>query len=545
MFKKTILLPLFVAALWTAIFVFYVCKLDEKFNNHWGPFYDSMSYMNQVATVYWLEKDNGLFVTLTNILRGGQSTVILPWLFTAFYAALGVPLTRLYSVWILLPLYVASLWASAVYLRIFARFGLWQSLILAFMTVSFAGVFYYNGGIYDLRMDLAQALAWILACTTFIIARDKRNVGYWVCFGLSLTICCLFRATSLVYMIFFIPVILFDLVLLPDRIIYIKGYLIAGLILFVIAGIFFAINFQYLYFYYVVWNDDARSHLPLAESMHHITYVIDSIGRPAIAAAYILLAVNLLASRPFIKPLRRLNWIALIGFLAPVGFLVIKGAGLNPFVSMLSAPAFLLFAAAPLHGIDFVGRTTALVAPALRIALALAFVGANLFHTGMDGDLFMADKTRLLQLVDSLVAEARTIPRPLHVAIGYVGAIDSGAIRNVLLFDRNWKPGNDGSVRQGDLAIDFLPMPVANNFEWDQLRGTNDVERAHDLATRIATTANVLIAPEEGTFIPPRYPSFTQAFSLNREAIDLGHFKQVLAKLVIAQHDTVSLYVRP
>lgn len=47
--------------------------------------------------------------------------------------------------------------------------------------------------------------------------------------------------------------------------------------------LFYLINFDYLYYYYAIWNTDANANLPVAESIRHVYFTLDHIGSALIA----------------------------------------------------------------------------------------------------------------------------------------------------------------------------------------------------------------------------------------------------------------------
>lgn len=115
--------------------------------------------------------------------------------------------------------------------------------------------------------------------------------------------------------------------------------MIAGTIAVVLAGWFFVLRFDALY-NNVVWNTDANVHLPLAQSSRHFLNAAHLLWGPIFLAC---LAASLVVWRGFpgwravSAGLRVWPWELLLAAVMPAGFLMMRGAGLNPFVSMPSA----------------------------------------------------------------------------------------------------------------------------------------------------------------------------------------------------------------
>jgi hypothetical protein len=116
---------------------------------------------------------------------------------------------------------------------------------------------------------------------------------------------------------------------------------------------YFIFDFTYLNFYYVEQHADANAHLPLFSSVAHFKFAFDHLGVAVCVAALAFFLTVLWSRREMFRgrslgSLRDFDGKLLFMGSAPVLFLVMLGAGLNPFVSMPAVFGFLAFLLAPL-----------------------------------------------------------------------------------------------------------------------------------------------------------------------------------------------------
>src|SRR5262249_49155705 len=145
--------------------------------------------------------------------------------------------------------------------------------------------------------------------------------------------------------------------------------------------------FRALHYYYFVWNTAANENLPIGRSYAHLQILLgQNIGWPIIAFLGLSIVLAAIHRRAEGVPLwLALNWDALWLGASPLVFLILWGAGFNPFVSMLASGGLVIFGEAP-----WIGGTTmprpqwmnfTLVLSATVASLAMAATGiAN--HSG-------------------------------------------------------------------------------------------------------------------------------------------------------------------
>ena len=146
------------------------------------------------------------------------------------------------------------------------------------------------------------------------------------------------------------------MILSPRSLRIFAGAIVAAIMAIAICGWFYYRNFSFLKFYYVDWNQDANAHLKFTDSLRHYVNVMQHLGwmTPAFCLLFgmaTFFAVGpKLALRRLARPTRLLrdgHWAALYIGLAPVTMLVLRGAGLNPYVSMPACFGLLMFLLTP------------------------------------------------------------------------------------------------------------------------------------------------------------------------------------------------------
>jgi len=316
--------------------------LNRSFYSSHGPFYDSMAYFNQLAWVMQSTRENGLWFALKNSYS--TSTVFLPWLAGALLSYVVTEPNRMLGVAIQMPLIFLQLLTGY---RFFRAEGVsqWRAVLYSFPLISFPAVFFFNGGLGDFRMDLSQALAYGSFLAALMVARKRDSLAEWAFVGLAISIACLARATTPVYVSMVLgAAFLIDLRktgVAPT----LQRYLLASGVVVLLAGWFYLFNLEHLHYYYFIWNTDANARLPLRESVTHVRFAANHLGTSLLAALLLLmLAASPRLARDWRRYSPRINWIALVGALVPIAYLVFSGAGLNPFAAMAAVPGFILFA---------------------------------------------------------------------------------------------------------------------------------------------------------------------------------------------------------
>ena len=112
---------------------------------------------------------------------------------------------------------------------------------------------------------------------------------------------------------------------------------------------YFLFHFPFLYYYYAEWNLDANAHLSWGASVAHLAFAFQHLGWTMAVAAGLCFAASLWDNRKSFR-VSHLDWKLFYLGSAPVLFLVLRGAGLNPFVSLPAVFGWLLFLLAPVSG---------------------------------------------------------------------------------------------------------------------------------------------------------------------------------------------------
>jgi hypothetical protein len=350
---RTSFLPLSVLVVIVLSLGGYASWLNHQFYARQAPFFDSASYTNYLARVAGATQLDNLKDGLDVALNG--STTPLPGLEALALALLHVPIssTRQLGVWLQV-IWLLALAVSLFNYWLYARLrGLWSSVLLTLPFLFFAGIFKFNGGLPDFRLDLtlyillACASVWYLRTYSAPSAKDARLA--WLLAGAFVTLASLSRATAPVYWAVMAgPLLLIRLVLERGE----RKQLVLGvgwMILpsFAVALPYFVSHFSYLYYYYAQWNQDANARLPLEESMAHFRFAWQHVGWAMGSAGVLFFAAVLWDAR---GRAFHFDWKLLYLGSAPVLFLVFRGAGLNPFVCMPAIFGCLMFLFAPLKG---------------------------------------------------------------------------------------------------------------------------------------------------------------------------------------------------
>jgi len=336
-----------VAGVFAVAQLYYASWLNALYYEKNAPFYDSISYLDQLFRTWEATRDHGLLAGFKKSMSG---TTGLPFMLIPPISNFVVPSRTL-------AIALQSFWVFALYASLawfFIRHkgaGLIVGLSLPALFVSIAGIYYYNGGISDFRMDLQMYLCFGLAVVWFLIARDSKTAGSWFALGAICGLACLGRATAPVFLVLTLgPMVLVSwLTKRMDFADVCRATAYASVACIGVAGWFYIINWETLYYYYFIWNLDANAHLPLSQSVSHFRYAYASTGAIIIVAGLLLLILRAIAqwqASPLLKSPQAesktswfytIDWAIIFPALVPAGFLMARGAGLNPFVSMPSA----------------------------------------------------------------------------------------------------------------------------------------------------------------------------------------------------------------
>lgn len=477
---------------------------NQSFYSTYGAFYDSMGYFNQLAWVMQSTQDKGFWPAMEDSFS--HSTVFLPWLLGAALSYFTEPY-RILGVIIQMPLVMLQLLTGY---RFFISTGVsrWRAALYSLPLITYPAIFNFNGGLSDFRMDLSQALAYGSFLAALMVARKRDSLKEWIFVGFIISIACLFRATTPVY-IFVVLCAAFFLDLCRLGIVQsLQRYLLVGIVVIVLAGWFYLFNYEYLHYYYFVWNTDANARLPLESSVTHISFILKHIGSPLLIAFLTTLSVAALSLlKNFKKDLFNLNWIALIGTLVPACYLVLSGAGLNPFVSMVAVPGLILFS---LHlGESVHTATPTLVNRILSIVIAVALTVSMLTsikNSKKEISDWIPNKQGVVSLVDSIERDAESNGLD-HVMLTflYLGSVDEAVITNHLIYEERYKYRESGEVNKNRITLGMLKHGFLANADWMKISGNTDQERLDNVLKDSLYKVNYIVMADKGSDLPKHH----------------------------------------
>lgn len=490
---------------------FYCCQLNRQLYQHQSPFYDSLSYYEQLFRVMTLSREQG-FSAGFHEASFVTTTVSLPFIIAASIAPIVAP-SRAVGSWIqtgLLFLFLISLHSYLTTMR-----GLRPSTaMLGCLTFLGAGCLYFdNGGLSDFRMDLGLCLTFGITACLFLSARDQPTWWRFGLLGVAAGACCLSRATAPIYLLAALsPIVLLDLLgcsfkqplLFKVKIL---GYLFSCLIVLTVAGWFYFLNFDYLYFYYAVWNTDANAGIPWRETMKHPKMVLRCLGDslPALFLAWGLgLAVVSKTTTPpnfSVQPAgkhRTWDWEILWIGIAPIAILMARRAGINPFVGMPAVIGLILFFLIPVlrrleqHGSKNLHRYMWIC---LCLCLLVASARGSRRHQQRSNfDLMSAHHRLIDQILADNLPSGRT-----QICFGVVQLteLNTHSLYSTLLFDR---PNADRHLNH--VEIEGTEMTRAPIFgvpavaDWQRVFGTTDEEKITYLMQQAELKIDYLVIPD-------------------------------------------------
>jgi hypothetical protein len=541
--KITQLLVIFIISIFATI---YASWLNEIYYAKFGPFYDSLSYHGYMAKIMQGARDYGVLASISAGMH--NQTVLLPWIESSLLGAILTP-SRWNGVLIQFPYLLILLYSAYFYFIKVGRFSSTISAFLSLSIISFGSFFHYSGGYPDLRMDLSQALLFGASIATFLTAQYQEKLKPWIIFGLIVALACLVRATTPIYaLLSFGLVAIFNLCIYEKhRTDLLKKYFLVFLLVCVISGWFFIMNFDYLKFYYLVWNGDSTAKLPIKESIKHLDYVKMHLGNPAIVfIAFIFIAEIILAIRKNAHKKFQFNWRALYIAIIPISILILSGAGLNNYVSLIALPGILLFAITPIVYLEDVKRPVILLR---GYVFAIIFLGSYSIYSGYQSIPkvplpYLINMQAVNGLINEIEADTKTrgIQRAV-IEVTYVGGMHSGVFANSLIFDHQYKFKADG-YQKGNLWIGTMSPGLAQPQEWKSIAGVTDEEKIKTLIKEAVLGADYLVVPEEGTEIIGHLPISPYAFMFRDELIKTGHFVKIYGPIQVASNEIVSLYAK-
>jgi hypothetical protein len=554
--RRTPLLAVIVALACLAAGGFAVL-LNGRFYSRNQPFYDSMSYHEQVHRVMQRARSDGLGAALHEACR--SSTVCLPLALAAIASPFCDP-SRVVGIAIQVAELLFFAGTLLFYLRQVRGFDPWTAVLGIAPFLAWHCLYDFNGGLSDFRMDLSLALLTSTTVLWYVIAMTTGRMAHFLVLGCAAAATCLFRATAPVYIVLMLtPLAIADLIPAATRRQRLLGLALAAASATLGAAWFFVLNYRELHFYYVVWNTDANAHLPLRESLAHARFAIRHVGTAAAILALsfpIILGIESLLQRTrtapalptaSIGPLRpdwRIAWVGI----APILLLVTRGAGLNPFVSMPAAFGLTLFVMLPLAG-----PLRHHPSPQARIAITAVAVPCLLMagiqgwrsHRGGSVDSMAAHRAAL----DAIADDARRQGRDTAAyATTHCYYLNRGSLHNVAIFDHPDAVWVDATARLRGVALQPNScIDIAAQADWDRLPGTTDDEKLAHLLEAADRDLDYLAIPDEATtaFVAEHLPFNVinrHAVTLRQRLLDGGRWEPVSAAIRNGDHEVVTIY---
>jgi hypothetical protein len=516
----------------------YAVALNALFYAHYGPFFDSLSYDDVLANMELNAQSDGTVAALSGEIY--RSTVVYPWVLFAPFARFAIA-SRAVGVWI--QIFAAAWMQLAIFLYFLKVRGRTWAEAFAYSTVFvlIVAVFDSNGGLPDFRMDLLQYFLFTTVMANYLIVRRFRALGWWALLGLTTGLLCLGRATSPVYIV---PI--FGVCALVDLIADRKNHrqvlirwLLAGSVAAVVAGWFFVSNYNYLHSYYFVWNPDANARLPLSESVVHHRFALDHVGTTLLV---ILTLTALLTYASFAREHgtvaeRQLNWRPLLFSAVPLGYLVISGSGLNPFVSIVGVSGVMLFLLDPIDAAQtsLPRPISVLVVGALLVAgLLNAAAGIALNTRDVAAWIPRQDGIReVVQTITNAVAQSGQ-PRRFRYACLYTAELSQGGIFNTMFFDQHipFIKGPTAIIAGSKLAAFGLTTDLSVGSP--RVAGATDEELVDGIIQSAAKNVDFLVTSDSGTQMPTQVNINRLVTEINRRLMESREWEQVAGPITIS-----------
>ncbi|MEO8662089.1 MAG: hypothetical protein ABI693_26730, partial [Bryobacteraceae bacterium] len=303
-------------------------------------------------------------------------------------------------------------------------------------------------------------------------------------------------------------------------------------------------NYEHLRFYYFIWGADPNANLPLRQSLLHFERAGESIGIPLTVVAASMAIIQILQQRQWKSLDWRLAWLGI----APALLLALRGAGLNPFVSMPSAFGGLLFCLLPFRNQE-PWRPRPFFAALLVGACVLNAIQGGLAHHNPLG--IAPGMAAMKQAITLMHDDALQSHKPkVSFATAHSVGFSEGALRNVLVYDF-------GATLQGtDYVYDGIHFRVDHNWEFAPvvpLTWENDIAGATDDA-KLTTLVNFALNDIDYFFLPDQ-PSLdwmeknvsnyfinTKARAFQQRLLATGRWRPLGPPLVESPHEIVQLF---
>jgi hypothetical protein len=523
----------------------YAVHLNREFYRLHIPILDSCAYANNLAEVFTYAHTHGLAASLRAGAIGG--TVALPWVEALVLAPVLEP-SRELCVWLqwiwLLALALSLYW----YFTRYRNVPPWRAVCLTLPFAWFESALHWAGGLPDFRMDLSLYIFLALASVWFLMARESGSRGAWLLTGVAGSMACLARATAPVYLAVMLgPLLTAEFVRAPKSM---AKRLPLMAIPYAAALWFLVGNYAMLHFYYAEWSPDANRHLPLWQALSHGVFGLAHLGIPLLAAS-LAAFVSAARKRKRIEPLAidwRLAWLAA----SPALFLILRGAGLNPYVSMPCVFGVLMFAFFPwrdARGEEAVSRPVCALAVA---ACLLTAATAELPHP-LRG-VSSTHAAAMHSLIDRIVDDARARGlRDVYYGIPGIGDFHSCAFINTLIYDYRGRVESGGVLLPSGASLVFPDEAVfgaSDVFLWNRVvpGKTDALKMDYLVGAALARQRYLLLPDERGLEFLERKRSYDfcnlKVRELKRRLLATGRYALLGEPAEISAQEWIQVYVR-
>lgn len=537
----------------------YASWLNRQYYSTQAPFFDSAAYTNYLARIVGTTQITGAREGLAVALEA--TTAPLPGLETWLLASLHVPISsfRLLGIW-LQEIWVLTLALSLYFYWLHGRGrGAWTSALLTLPFLSFAGIFHFNGGLPDYRLDLALYLLLSTAAVWYLRTYSSQSPKHWLLAGAFLAFASVNRATAPVYWIIIVGPLLLVRFFTDDKRRLLMGIAWMILPVLIAAVPYFLFQFSFLYYYYAEWNLDANAHLSWQASSQHLLFALQHLGAAMLVSAAFFCLALLFENRTSLR-LADVDWKALYMGFAPVLFLVARGAGLNPFVSLPAVFGWLLFLLAPLRrdGPALTGWPT-------RFAGALV-LAACLWNAIRAPGQVAYPETRMAvmrQAIDWMREDAarRKLPRADFVTL-HNWNFHPDFVRNVLIHEYGYRaarwslispegvPWDSFHVWKHQEASYGLPFTANVALIWrGEIPGETDDEKIGWLLATARKDIDYIFIPDDSTidfmekYIAHNFIN-TKVRKVKKAFLESGEWQKIGTPLAITDFERVELYVK-
>ncbi len=539
-------MPLLWGVLAIAAFQFglglYATALNELFYARFGPFFDSLSYWNQIADQAAVARERGRISALIEQVQPEHRLLSC----AAVRAVLAHRGTFARSVGVWIQIFTAA-WMQFLiffyFLRVRARpwaIAFASSAVFSVIAIAFN----HNGGFSDFRVDLLQYLTMAAVLAAYLIARNRDRMIWWVVLGCTIAVMCLARATSLVYLVpIFSILAATDLYSATDRKRVFVRWIAAGAVAIALASWFFVVNFEQLYFYYFVWNEDANARLPLARSVRHLKFAVEHIGTPLLLgivfAALAMAALHIRERRRI--ALEFFHWRPLLFAIVPLGYLVLSGSGLNPFVSIVGVAGIVWFLLDPADDRTpaFPGWLSILIVTVLIAGGALNAASGIRKHTrDPAASTWLPRREGIRQIVDAMAEILRRDEhaRTYRYATTYTSGLNRQVIYNVLVYDERLPalPRQAMVIGRSRLMPAERADTPATAVEGMRIANNPDLGFATEIVRRLNENTDFVVTSTEDSQLPPHV--FVSRFvpEINRLLTASGQWERIAGPITIS-----------